>query len=496
MLKRPHWQLSILSGILIGLSYPPLHLGFLAYIGLIPLIYVLLKSKPKQSIKQTFLASITANFISLYWIGFNSGAGFIPVFASLVGAIIYLSIFWIGFGLIVSLAENKYSKGLVITPFAWVAMELNRSLGSLGFPWINLALTQTEYLSLIQIADITGTYGIAFWIILINIGFYLTITSKNKIKYLIVTAVLFLVMFMYGTIRINTFEFDSTESIKIAITQPNINPDEKWDPDSRDENFAIMHDLLDSALSKQPDLVLWPESAVPAYLRISRFRRKPIADKLINAQIPLLSGTVDRIMDDEKNKFYYNSSIFIDTLGNTKMYHKKHLVPFAEHIPLSGVFPSLKKLNFGQANFTHGKEFTTFNLGSTKFSNVICYESSVPQLLRGFVKNGAQFITIEANDGWLGKSSGPYQHFELAKLRAVENRVTIARSANTGISGIINAIGVVENCVPLGEKKILIAEILPSQKLTFYTKYGEIFALFCVLITFTILVTGCIKNTD
>ena len=118
-----------------------------------------------------------------------------------------------------------------------------------------------------------------------------------------------------------------------------------------------MHSLLDSALAKNPDLVLWPESAVPAYLRISNYRRKPISDKLINAKIPLLSGTVDRIIDEDRNKVYYNSSIFIDTLGNTKMYHKKHLVPFAEYIPLSGYFPSLKKLNFGQANFTHGKDF-------------------------------------------------------------------------------------------------------------------------------------------
>ena len=123
------------------------------------------------------------------------------------------------------------------------------------------------------------------------------------------------------------------------------------------------------------------------------------------------------------------------------------------------------------------KIFTVFEIGSIKFSNVICYESSMPQLLRGFVRNGAQFLTIEANDGWLGKSSGPYQHFELAKLRAIENRVPITRCANTGISGVINSLGKVEDKVQLGEKKILIAEIIPSQKLTFYTKFGDIFAL-------------------
>lgn len=496
MLNRPYWQLAILSGILIGLSYPPLHLGFLAYFGLIPLIHIFLNSASKLAAKQAFLASITANLISLYWIGLNSGAGFLPVFASLVGAVLYLGIFWMGFGAIVAYAENKYSNGLMILPFAWVTMEILRSLGSLGFPWINLALTQTDYLSLIQIADITGTYGISFWIILINIGIYLTIISASKRKYLVVTSLIFILMFGYGLIRINTYEFDNNTELKIAITQPNINPDEKWDPESREENFALMHSLLDSALAKNPDLVLWPESAVPAYLRISNYRRKPISDKLMNAKVPLLSGTVDRIIDEDRNKFYFNSSIFIDTLGNTKMYHKKHLVPFAEYIPLSGYFPSLKKLNFGQANFTHGKEFTVFEIGSIKFSNVICYESSMPQLLRRFVSNGAQFLTIEANDGWLGKSSGPYQHFGLAKLRAIENRVPITRCANTGISGVINSLGQVEAKVPLGEKKILIAEIIPSNKLTFYTKFGDIFALLCVIIALTILVSGCINKTE
>ena len=158
ILKRPHWQLALLSGVLVGLSYPPLHLGFFAWFGLIPLIHILLNIKPRQAIQLAFLASITANFISLYWIGLNSGAGFIPVFASLVGAILYLGIFWSGLGYFVSFLEKRNSKGLLVLPFAWVAMELLRSLGALGFPWINLGLTQTEYLPIFYPAQNTCVY--------------------------------------------------------------------------------------------------------------------------------------------------------------------------------------------------------------------------------------------------------------------------------------------------------------------------------------------------
>lgn len=486
ILKRPHWQLALLSGVLVGLSYPPLQLGFIAWFGLIPMIHILLNVKPGQAARLAFLASITANFISLHWIGFNSGAGFLPVFASLIAAVLYLGIFWSGFGYFIAFIEKRSSKGLIVLPFAWIAMELIRSLGALGFPWINLGLAQTEYLPLIQIADITGSYGISFWIVLINIGIYLTIISTDKRKYLIFTSLIFVLVFSYGLIRIKTIDEVSTTSISIAITQPNINPDEKWDPQSREDNFALMHSLLDSALNLSPDLVLWPESAVPAYLRISSHRRNPITEKLAKFNTPLLSGTVDRIIDENRDKKYYNSTIFIKPDGSIKMYNKVHLVPFAEYIPLSEKFPALKKLNFGQGNFTPGEEFTVFKLDSVKFSNIICYESSMPRIVRGFIKNGAQFITIQANDGWLGNSAGPYQHFELAKLRAIENRVPIVRCANTGISGVINPIGIVQHKIPLGEKSIIVADILPIHRLTFYTKYGEVFAILCIIISLII----------
>ncbi len=494
ILKRPHWQLALLSGVLLGLSYPPWHLGFFAWFGLIPLIHIFLNVKPRQAVQLAFLSSITANFISLYWIGLNSGAGFLPVFASLIGAVIYLGVFWSGLGYLVSFIEIRSSKGLIILPFAWVAMELMRSLGALGFPWINLGLTQTEYLPLVQIADITGSYGISFWIILINIGFYLAVISKNKRKYLIITSLIFLLIFSFGYIRIVTIDEVNNESISIAITQPNINPDEKWEPESREDNFALMHGLLDSALNLNPDLILWPESAVPAYLRLSSHRRRPITIKLAKFNVPLLSGTVDRIINEDREKIYYNSTIFIKPDDSIKMYHKIHLVPFAEYIPLSEKFPSLKKLNFGQGNFTPGKDYTVFNLDSVGFSNLICYESSRPSGVRSFVKNGAQFITIQANDGWLGKSAGPYQHFELAKLRAIENRVPIVRCANTGISGVINPTGFVQQKIPLGKKAIIIADIIPIQTLTFYTKYGEVFAVLCIIVSLIIFTSVWINR--
>jgi len=196
----------------------------------------------------------------------------------------------------------------------------------------------------------------------------------------------------------------------------------------------------------------------------------------------LLSGTIDRENPENKKSVYFNGSIFFQPQKPPEIYHKVKLVPFAEYVPLSGYFPSLNDLNFGQGNFTAGKEFTIFQFDNFSFSNLICYESSLPNIVRKFVLQGAEFITIQANDGWLGKTSGPYQHFEIAKMRAIENRRSIVRSANTGISGIILPSGKIMEKKTLGERSVFKGSVSLSNKITFYTKFGNILGKWISLI--------------
>ena len=158
------------------------------------------------------------------------------------------------------------------------------------------------------------------------------------------------------------------------------------------------------------------------------------------------------------------------------------LVPFAEYIPLSNKFTFLNKLNFGQANFTHGNEFTVFQIDTISFSNMICYESSHPSIARGFINNGARFLTIQANDAWLQNSSGVRQHFELARLRAVELRTGIIRSANTGISGIIDPSGRVKHKVKFYDQEVFKGKILLNKSLTFYARFGNLFSIICFIL--------------
>ncbi len=495
ILIRPKWQLAILSGGLIGLSYPPLHLGFLAWFGFLPLIHIVLNSKPFEAAKYSYLSSITANIISLNWIGNNSGAGFWVVLASLIGAVLYLGVFWAGFGSVSSWFHNRTKTGMILFPFLWVLMEWIRSIGSMGFPWINLALTQSQFLPVLQSMDYTGGYGVSFILIVLNLGFYYTIISKTAIKHLIFTVGFFALIWSYGLLRIQHIEsISDSREFSVAIVQPNIDPNEKWEREHRKKTYSIMHTLLDSALLLNPDLVIWPETALPTYLRLSSSSRKPLVQRIEKYGIPLITGTVDIKRDSISNRQYYNSTMLLRPDGTYEMYHKIQLVPFAEYIPLSGYFPSLKKLNFGQGNFHHGSEFTLFETDSVHFSNVICYESSLPNVVRGFVNNGARLITIQANDGWLGNTAGPYQHFELARLRAIENRVPVARSANTGISGIILPTGRVTNKVPLNKTEVIQGSIPIHEEISYYAKNGDWFVLFSTLIVLTLILSSIFRR--
>jgi len=491
-LSRPHWQLALLSGLFLGISYPPLP-GITAWLALVPLIHVWLNTSPASAAKWSFMTAITSNLIFLYWLGLNQGAGWLPVLGSMLGAIIYLGIFLTILGFIVAWIQNKKGWGLIILPFLWVTMEYLRGFGPMGFSWANMALTQTKFLALIQMVSYTGTGGLGFWIILLNIGFYLLLTRGRKKRTAFVLIIIFVIPFMTGIIQLkSTDQSVSRDSRKISIVQPNINPDSKWDSAFRSELYTIMDSLHNQALKNNPDLVLWPEVSLPVYLRSSSYQRKKYEDIVKKSGVPLLTGTLDWTKNKKGEKSYYNGSYLIGIEGN-QIYRKLFLVPFAEYIPFSNLIPAIKKLNIGTANFSHGEEYTVFNLDSIGFSNVICYESSIPGLMRKFIMKGARFITIEANDAWSGNTSGVYQHFELAKLRAIELRTAIARSGNTGISGIISPSGKVQAYMGFGKQGVLTGYLPLNTQASIYVKYGELFSKICLLFSILILASAWLK---
>ncbi len=471
-----------MSGVLCGLTFLPLQLGILIYIGLVPILIIWIRGDLRTSIVMTIITACSANCIAFYWMGLNKGAAAVVALSSLIGAVLYLSLFWVGVGICVTIVQKKWNAGLLLFPFIWVAMEFIRSIGAMAFPMGDLAVTQVSILPLIQTADVGGTAGIAFFICLCNGLLYLAIVEKKSIQYLIGTAVLWLIFFGFGLWRIQAVDERLQESnYRVAVLQPNVDPLKKWDRDYEKDLVALMDSLTVVAMKLEPDIVLWPESALPVYLRISNLSRQQIQERVDHYNISLLAGTVDLEIDPEGTHYYNCAMLFQPGGGDAQLYYKLHLVPFAEFIPFSKYFPSLKKLNFGQGNFEQGEEYTVFMVADKQFGNMICYESSMPRIARKFITRGADFLTIQSNDSWSGDSPCVDQHFALAQLRAVENRVPIARSANMGISGIIAPSGRVLEKLDFNVQGIIISS-LPFLTDQWPTNTGDTFALICIFI--------------
>jgi len=485
LLERPYWQLAVVSGIMIGASYPPLKLGVIVYLAFIPLIKFMTSARPGKAACLAFLAGLISNTIALYWLAFNSGATFWVVFLSLVGAVIYLSAQWSILASVVAWFHSRTGKGLLMFPFLWVTMEYFQSFGLLAFPWISLATTQADYLAPIQLVEFTGIYGMTFWIILLNTQLYRLLTSPAPLlpRLRIWTAVVLVLPWIYGYGRMLSFPAQSSNEaeLSIAVVQPNMGPHEKWDRSKRQWVFEVLDSLYVEAAQKGVDMVVWPESAVPTYLRRDRFRRRFIQNRVEEFGVPLFTGALDF---DRKDGFlkHYNSIFMFNVDGSLESYYKIHLVPLAEYNPLDAQVSLTENLSFGHYN--PGTRYTDFFLKESQFAGVICYESSFPRLVHRLVSQGARFLVVVVNDGWFGNTSEPYQHVALSRLRAVEHRMPVLRSANTGISVHVDKAGRFKSKLDLDERGIIYAGFSPSDGLTFYGRFGNLFAFLITLVTF------------
>ena len=484
----------IISGFTTGLAFHPLGLGFLAWGSFVPLIHVFNISHFRKNIIYGYIFGLSFNLTAFYWIGVNSGADFLTVLGSLFAAVFYLAFFWAGAGLLFSLISkgHQHISGNIFFPFIIVLIEYVRSFGALGFPWSNLALTQSNYIYFIQFIEVTGTYGVSFFIIGFNVILYNVVQKKiSLLKGLSFILLIIIGLSIAGAGRILSLP-KSNQKISVAVVQPNVNPNTKWQ--NKKEIIAFMDSLHQESIKFKPDLIVFPETALPSYLVRDNRTRGALQSKVNSSDIPLLTGTIHTSFENNF-RYYYNSSMFIIPQKKYELYSKIHLVPFAEYDLIPSIFHPLTKLNINidRGNFKSGNNYKVFKHENLLFSNLICYESSIPKISRTFVSKGAEFLIIQANDGWLGSSFGPYQHFELARLRAIENRIPIVRCANTGISGIINIDGSIKTKVQLNEEKIIFESLSSNKNGSFYTKYGDIFAIIISIIILIVILYKCRK---
>ena len=446
--------LPLMSGLLLGLSYPPFSLGFLAWIAFIPLLHCISKEERiGQKALFGFVACFTSNLIILNWMGLNSGTSPTVAIISYLALSLYLTIFWMAFIISTHFIPKKIE--LLLTPLSWIFfVEFLRNIGPLAGPWMNLSLTQSEYIRIIQLASIE-VHAISFMVIFFNLILYRFFIERNTVflKYfvLILCSILF-----FGNYHVNSQNNRSIEkSVNISIGQPSIFPDEKWNPNLRLRNLAVMDSLLVKSLEDNADIIIWPEVAVTSFLANNPYDRVRYQDKLSGTY--LITGIPERKNIDGINQ-NFNSSIILKPDGSFDTYQKIFLVPFAEYVPFFRNWITKMNQFDDIGSFYPGSEYKTFNIDDFKASILICYDSSSPQIVEKMVDNGAEIIFIITNDSYVGQFM-PYQHFQLARLRAVEQRVPIIQSANTGISGIILPSGKIIYRSKLNERIVFTMEV-------------------------------------
>ena len=370
-------------------------------------------------------------------------------------------------------------------------MEYFRSKGSLGFPWTSLANTQLDFLTLVQNAEIVGIYGISFWIIAVNIllfNYLVRPYPKNSFKIIFT----FILPWLTGLWLTPHAQTAHVADLDVALIQPNIHLDQKRKPGSVQNNIVSLLNDSKPAIEKNVDLIVWPESSISSYvLQGNDYLLEWIQGKLKNSK--LISG-IPYYLGEKLERKFYNSAVLIQSDSVKNIYHKIKLVPMAEYIPISDYFSSLKELKLGQANFTHGTDYTIMDVNKIKCAVMICFESTFPSLSRQFVLNGAEVLIYLVNDGWYENAPEPQQHAKQVIYRAIENRRPVIRCTNTGISMVVDAGGNISHELPLNKAGMIEASIHPQNTATFYTRYGDIFARLNILFSLLFIIGGIIRK--
>jgi len=488
--------LAVLSGVLFASSFPSLGYSFLAWFALVPLLLALRGATVRAGLLLSFLFGFVFFCGTIYWITDALHVyGRVPLLpASLITMLlsVILAIFIAPFGAaVVHIRTIRPGCVFLAAPAMWVTMELARTHLFSGFPWALAGYSQYLMQPLIQVADLAGVYGISFVIVLVNVTIAEAISDRKRFAPLLTASVVLIAVLGYGHHRLNAAT--GSGGITITLVQGNIEQDKKWDPAYQGEVFATYQRLTRKAMEQKPDLVIWPETATPFYFggagRTDAAMTKDLRDFARDMNTPLLTGSPTYEAKGGRIISLRNSAFMLDLEGATSsIYHKMHLVPYGEYVPMKKLLFFVEKMVQAIGDFQPGSEYTVMKVrlpagDAVVLGTVICYEIIFPGLVRQFVNEGATVMTTITNDAWFGRTGAPYQHFSMVVFRAVENRVPFARAANTGISGFIDAKGRILERSGIFTEAHLTRTVIPGSTRTFYTRYGDVFAWLCALLT-------------
>jgi apolipoprotein N-acyltransferase len=514
------------AGILLALSFPKYGHPAVAWIALVPLLVAVsgrlgpgMVAAPARSVPplRAFLLGLIAGLVyfvgTVYWTSsvvatYGQLAMPVAAFAMLLLAA-YLALYVAVTALILSwLIARAGARALFLTPAAWVATEFLRGYLFGGFPWVPLGNSQVTVLPVAQLASVLGVYGLSALVAFVNgaIAYAVLTTGRTRLKTVAAVVVLLAATAGWGAWRIGDGRHTREGTpIRVGLVQGNIEQSVKWRPEEAYRIFTTYVAMTRDVARRGAQYVIWPESSTPFAFEGNPSGEKAVRDLAIEVGLPILFGSDQTVIDrsvrlqadqpanDRSVRLeadhplverHYNAAFQLAPDGMTSaVYRKIHLVPFGEFVPLADwltFFPPLVQTLAGFAPFTAGESMIMLPVGKHLASTAICYEVVYPSLVREAVAGGSELLTTITNDAWYGHSSAPFQHFEMAAMRAIEHGRYMARAANTGISGVIDPYGRVVARSAIFEQVGLVEEVRFLTGRTVYTAIGDVVAYMAI----------------
>jgi apolipoprotein N-acyltransferase len=499
------YALASASGLLLTLSFPKFGHPAFGWIALAPLLVALAGGTLARAFALGLLTGVLYFTGTLYWITgvmatYGDMARWVAVLIN-AGLVLYQSLYMALFALILRRILARHGPhALIAAPLVWVAMELGRTRILSGFPWVLLGYSQTTVLPIAQFASIFGVYGVSMLVASVSAavatfvvnGFVLrALRSLRSSAPLAGALVLVIGVALWGSRRAAHAEWTrSGEPIRVGLIQGNIDQDEKVQAGRAAAIFQDYLDMTRQAIREGAEFVIWPESSTPFRFEDDLPAAGQIRRLAQQARVPILFGSDQFVRGANGAPMtFYNSAFLVRSDGTTGgVYRKMHLVPFGEYVPAKNLLFFAAPLVQAVSDFSAGEEASLLPVAGHLVSTAICYEVVYPDLVRQFVVGGSEMLTTITNDAWFGPTSAPYQHFEQASMRAIEMGRYLVRSANTGVSGIVDPYGRVVVRTAIYQRAAVVGEARFLRTSTFYARHGDILAYASVLASAALLV--------
>src|SRR5580704_6562893 len=537
------WAAAVLSGGLLEVPFPlagpmPPWRSVFAWFALVPLLWALLSGsqvKERHPLRRAFLIAYLCGFLwylgNCSWIRDTmSHYGDMPPLAPtllLIGFSLVLGLYFGLFGLgivLVRRATGSTRVALAFAPFLWTGLELAAARIT-SVPWDQLGYSQVDNALINQLAPWAGVYGISFVLVAANAllagGFLLGREIKNPLSGHWAWTGCGTLLLISGFVGVFVTPPKPSPTATAVLIQPNLDVGaaNNWQGPEWDRHIAEFtrlageqcktyiegipqtgaptDEIVCPPYATHPDLVAWPESPAPYFGDDARFRQA-MQSVAVATHAPLIVGGIgmERSNQDQgqdQNWNFYNSAFIIDADGvGVGRYDKIHLVPFGEYIPFQNLLTFAHKLTGRVSSFTRGSEHRVFQLdtqsgGRHRYGVFICYEAVFADEVRQLARNGAEVLVNISDDGWYGDTSAPWQHLNMARMRAVENRRWLLRDTNNGVTAAIDPYGRVRQSIPRHQTDALPAEFAFRDGITFYTAHGDVFGWLCAILALGVL---------